>query len=52
VTVGRTEIQLGLMAVGLVVWASGQRTDDSRLMLGGIAFFAVAFVLRIAKKKK
>ncbi|MEO6877209.1 MAG: hypothetical protein ABI205_01930 [Gemmatimonadaceae bacterium] len=50
-TIGRTEVQLALMAVGLVVWASGQRTDDSRLMIGGIAFFAVAFALRIAKKK-
>ncbi len=50
-TIGRTEVQLGLMGVGLVVWASGQRTDDARLSLAGIAFFAVAFVLRFMKKQ-
>ena len=46
----RTEIQLALLVVGLVVWGYGQRVDDSRLRVAGIVVFAVATVLRLFKK--
>jgi hypothetical protein len=48
----RTEIQLALFTIGLIVWGYGQRTDDNRLTLIGIGFFAAAFLLRFAKKKR
>jgi hypothetical protein len=47
----RTEIQLALAAVGLVVWGYGVRADDRRLQWIGIAFFAGATVLRFFKKR-
>lgn len=47
----RTEIQLALLAVGLVVWGYGQRIDDDRLRAVGIVFFAVATALRFLKKR-
>lgn len=47
----RTEIQLGLLIVGLIVWAAGQRSDDTRLQYAGIACFAVATLLRFFKRK-
>lgn len=47
----RTPIQLALLAVGLVVWAYGQRAGDSRLTYVGLAFFAVAVVLRFFKPR-
>jgi len=47
----RTEIQLALLVIGLVVWGYGQRIDDTMLRWIGIAFFALATVLRFLKKK-
>jgi hypothetical protein len=47
----RTEIQLALLVVGLMVWGYGQRVDDDRLRAVGIVFFAVATVLRFFKKR-
>jgi hypothetical protein len=47
----RTEIQLALAAVGLVVWGYGARNDDRRLTWIGIGFFAAATVLRFFKKR-
>jgi hypothetical protein len=47
----RTEIQLALLVVGLVVWGYGQRVDDDRLRAVGIVFFAVATALRFLKKR-
>jgi hypothetical protein len=47
----RTPIQLALLAVGLLAWAYGQRSDDSRLTYVGLAFFAAAFVLRFLKPR-
>ncbi len=47
----RTEIQLALAAIGLVVWGYGARTDDPRLQWIGIGFFAVATALRFFKKR-
>lgn len=46
----RTEIQLALAAIGLVVWGYGARTDDRRLQWTGIAFFAAATALRFFKR--
>ena len=47
----RTEIQLALTTIGLIVWGYGARTDDSRLTFVGMLFLATAFVLRFFKKK-
>jgi hypothetical protein len=47
----RTEIQLALLVMGLIVWGYGQRTDDSRLTWIGLAFFAAATILRFLKKR-
>ena len=47
----RTEIQLALLVVGLVVWGYGQRIDNGRLMVVGIVFFAAATLLRLLKKR-
>ena len=49
--VHRSLIQLALLFMGMVVWGYGSRVDDSRLTWVGIAFFAVAFLLRFAKRK-
>ena len=48
----RTRVQLALLALGLVVWGYGQRTDESGMTLVGLAFFAVAFVLRFFTRKE
>jgi hypothetical protein len=47
----RTEAQLALLVIGVVVWGYGQRTDDNRLTWIGLAFFAGATVLRFLKRK-
>ncbi|HEY4131311.1 MAG TPA: hypothetical protein VGM50_11880 [Gemmatimonadaceae bacterium] len=47
----RTEIQLALLVMGLIVWGYGQRSDDGRLTWVGIAFFAAATILRFSKRK-
>jgi hypothetical protein len=47
----RTEIQLALLVIGLVVWGYGQRIDDGRLRVIGIVLFAVATALRFLKKR-
>jgi len=47
----RTEIQLALLVIGLVVWGYGQRIDDGRLRAIGIVLFGVATVLRFFKKR-
>jgi hypothetical protein len=46
----RTEIQLALLVVGLLLWGYGQRVDDGRLRVLGIVCFAVATALRFLKK--
>ena len=48
----RTEIQLVLLFVGVVVWAIGLRTEIVPLQWTGIGFFAAATALRFLKKKK
>lgn len=47
----RTEAQLALLVIGVIVWGYGQRTDDDRLTWIGLAFFAGATVLRFLKRK-
>ena len=47
----RTPIQLALLAVGLIAWAYGQRSDDQRLVWLGIAFLVLATLLRFAKRR-
>ncbi|MFI5227882.1 MAG: hypothetical protein ACHQWU_02365 [Gemmatimonadales bacterium] len=48
----RTPIQLAFLAVGFAAWAYGQRTSDQRLVWVGIAFFAVAVILRFFKRRE
>jgi uncharacterized membrane protein YiaA len=48
----RTEIQLGLLVVGIIVWAIGVRNEIVALQYTGIGFFAAATILRFFKKKK
>jgi hypothetical protein len=47
----RTEIQLALLLVGIVVWAVGQRMEIVPLQWTGIGCFAVATALRFFKPK-
>ena len=42
----RTTFQIAFLVMGLVIWLYGQRIDDPTVRLVGIAFLAVAFVLR------
>jgi len=47
----RTEVQLALLVMGLIVWGYGQRTENTRLTWFGLGFFAVATLLRFARRK-
>jgi hypothetical protein len=47
----RTEIQLALALIGLIVWGYGARTHDKRLTFVGMLFLAAAVVLRFFKEK-
>jgi hypothetical protein len=47
----RSEVQLALLFVGLVVWGYGQRVDDALLRYIGIVFFAAATLLRFFKSR-
>ena len=46
----RTQAQLALVAIGIIVWGVGLRIGDDRLGLVGIGFFAAATLLRFAKR--
>jgi hypothetical protein len=48
--VSRTQIQLALLAIGVIVWGYGQRIDDERLTLVGLGFFGLAFLGRFLKR--
>ncbi len=48
----RTEAQLALLGIGVVVWGYGQRIDDERLRWIGIAFFAAAAAMRFLKRRR
>lgn len=47
----RTIAQAALLVIGVIVWGYGTRVDDERLRWIGIACFAVAFLLRLFKKR-
>ena len=46
----RTQAQLALLVIGVIVWGYGQRIDDNRLTWIGLAFFAAATLLRFFKR--
>ena len=46
----RTTIQIAMLLIGLIVWGYGQRVDDPSLRLIGIAFFALATLLRFFRR--
>jgi hypothetical protein len=48
----RTTFQLAFLIMGLIIWGYGQRVDDPTVRLVGIAFFAVAFVLRFFRSSE
>ena len=47
----RTEIQIVLLVVGIIVWGYGQRTDNGTLGYVGIGLFAAATLLRLFKRR-
>jgi hypothetical protein len=47
----RTEAQIALLIVGLIVWGYGARTDQPRLTWIGLACFAAATALRFARRR-
>ena len=48
----RTELQIALLVVGMIVWGYGQRSQNTVLQYLGLGFFAAAAALRIFKKKQ
>jgi hypothetical protein len=46
----RTEIQIALVLVGVLVWGYGQRSENRVFQYIGLAFFLVATLLRFLKK--
>lgn len=47
----RTELQIALLVVGMIVWGYGQRSQTKLLQYMGLGFFAAAAALRLLKKK-
>jgi hypothetical protein len=47
----RSQAQLVLLTAGLIVWGYGERVDEQRYRWVGIACFALAFVLRLVKRR-
>jgi hypothetical protein len=45
-----TQLKLGLAIIGLMLWGYGYRVDDGRMRLFGIAFLAVAAILRFVRR--
>jgi hypothetical protein len=48
----RTTFQLAFLVMGLIIGGYGQRVDDPTVRLVGIAFLAVAFVLRFFRSSE
>jgi hypothetical protein len=48
----RTEIQIVLLVIGMIVWGYGQRSESTMLQYTGLGFFAAAVALRLFKKKE
>jgi hypothetical protein len=42
----KTTFQIAFLAMGLIIWGYGQRVEDPTIRLVGIAFLAVATVMR------
>ena len=42
----KTTFRVAFLLMGLIIWGYGQRIDDPTVRIIGIAFFAVAFLLR------
>ncbi len=47
-----SQLKLGLAVVGIVLFGYGIRADDERLRWAGIAFLAVAAILRFVGRRK
>ncbi|MEP6493612.1 MAG: hypothetical protein ABJF01_13085 [bacterium] len=47
----RTQAQLALVVIGLVVWAYGQRSNSQTFQYVGIGCFALATLLRFFRKR-
>ena len=47
----RSEIQVVLLVIGMIVWGYGQRSENTTLQFTGLGFFAAATALRFFKKK-
>lgn len=47
----RSEIQVALLIIGMIMWGYGQRSEARTLQYVGIGFFAVAAALRLVRKK-
>jgi len=47
-----TWVRFALAAIGLIVWGYGYRVDDPTMRWIGIAFLAVAVVLRFAARRR
>ena len=48
----KTTFQLAFLVMGLIIWGYGQRVEDATVRLVGIAFFAVAFILRFFRSSE
>jgi len=46
-----TQLKLAIALVGLIVWGYGQRVEDALLRWIGIAFLAVAVILRFLPRR-
>jgi hypothetical protein len=47
----RTQAQLALVLIGLIVWGYGERVDDGNIRWAGIGCFAIATLLRFTKRR-
>lgn len=46
-----TQLKLGLVLIGLILFGYGLRVDNERLRWIGIAFLAAAVVLRFVRRR-
>jgi preprotein translocase subunit SecG len=48
----RTTFQVAFFLMAIIIWGYGHRIDDPTVRLAGIAFFAVAFLLRFFRSSE
>jgi hypothetical protein len=48
----RTTFQVAFFLMAVIIWGYGSRVDDPTVRLVGIAFFAVAFLLRFFRSSE